>query len=158
MRRGDRAVLEQERILSFIEKCKICCLAFGGGEYPYVIPLNFGEKVRDGKLTLYFHGAGEGLKYQRLREDNRVAFSMYVEEELVIKEPACSSTMLYESVCGKGRAFLAETVEEKLDALKTIMLHYAKDKQEFEFAEKAVEKTSVIRVEVEAVTGKTNRS
>ena len=106
---------------------------------------------------LYFHGAGEGIKFERLREDNRVAFSMYATEELVLKEPACASTMLYESVCGTGRAFVVEGTEEKTEALTAIMRHYDKNKKEFEFSIKAVEKTTVIRLEVEEMTGKTNR-
>lgn len=76
MRRNDRAVVEQERILAMVKKCSVCSLAFAGGAFPYVIPLNFGEKAADGKTVLYFHGAGEGIKFERLREDNRVAFSM----------------------------------------------------------------------------------
>ena len=106
MRRNDRAVVEQERILAMVKKCSVCSLAFAGGAFPYVIPLNFGEKAADGKTVLYFHGAGEGIKFERLREDNRVAFSMYATEELVMKEPASASTKLYESVCGTGRAFV----------------------------------------------------
>lgn len=157
MRRNDRAVVEQERILAMVKKCSVCSLAFAGGAFPYVIPLNFGEKAADGKTVLYFHGAGEGIKFERLREDNRVAFSMYATEELVLKEPACASTMLYESVCGTGRAFVVEGTEEKTEALTAIMRHYDKNKTEFEFSIKAVEKTTVIRLEVEEMTGKTNR-
>ena len=70
MRRNDRAVVEQERILAMVKKCSVCSLAFAGGAFPYVIPLNFGEKAADGKTVLYFHGAGEGIKFERLREDN----------------------------------------------------------------------------------------
>lgn len=73
MRRNDRAVVEQERILAMVKKCSVCSLAFAGGAFPYVIPLNFGEKAADGKTVLYFHGAGEGIKFERLREDNRVS-------------------------------------------------------------------------------------
>ena len=82
---------------------------------------------------------------------------MYATEELVLKEPACASTMLYESVCGTGRAFVVEGTEEKTEALTAIMRHYDKNKKEFEFGIKAVEKTTVIRLEVEEMTGKTNR-
>lgn len=158
MRRKDRAVTEQERILSIMEKCGVCSLAFAGGTHPYVIPLNFGVKVMDGKTALYFHGAGEGIKFDRLREDNRAAFSMYATEELVLKEPACSSTMLYESVCGSGRVFVVGEAEEKLEALTAIMRHYDRNNTDFEFGIKAVESTAVIRLDVEEMTGKTNRT
>lgn len=157
MRRKDRAIMDPERISAIMEKCSVCSLAFAGSGYPYVIPLNFGEKTVDGRTVLYFHGAGEGIKFDRLREDNRVAFSMYAAEELALKEPACSTTMLYESVCGVGKVFPVDEAEEKLEALKAIMRHYDKNHREFDFAVKAVEKTAVLRLEVEEMTGKTNR-
>lgn len=41
MRRNDRAVVEQERILAMVKKCSVCSLAFAGGAFPYVIPFEF---------------------------------------------------------------------------------------------------------------------
>lgn len=166
MERKTPAACEQEKAEKLVSVCREILLNARNELYlnlrfmdafPYVIPLNFGEKAADGKTVLYFHGAGEGIKFERLREDNRVAFSMYATEELVLKEPACASTMLYESVCGTGRAFVVEGTEEKTEALTAIMRHYDKNKKEFEFGIKAVEKTTVIRLEVEEMTGKTNR-
>ena len=69
MRRNDRAVVEQERILAMVKKCSVCSLAFAGGAFPYVIPLNFGEKAADGKTVLYFHGAGEGIKFVEISKE-----------------------------------------------------------------------------------------
>lgn len=158
MRRKDREITEKNEIYNIMERCSVCSLALSGGAYPYVLPLNFGAGERDGKAVLYFHGAGEGTKLQRLKEDNRAAFSMYAGEELVLKEPACSTTMLYESVCGYGRLSLVEQTQEKLEALKLIMRQYGRGNTEFEFDGRAVEKTAVIRLDVEEMTGKTNRT
>lgn len=157
MRRKDRAVMEENAIREIMKKCRVCSLALSGGGYPYVIPLNFGVVQKDGKTVLYFHGAGEGTKFERLERDSKAAFSMYAEEELVLKKPACSTTMLYESVCGTGKVFVVETAEEKLEALKSIMRQYDRNSTEFEFDSRVVEKTGVIRLEVEEMTGKTNR-
>ncbi|WP_294150633.1 pyridoxamine 5'-phosphate oxidase family protein [uncultured Clostridium sp.] len=157
MRRKDRGIENQNEIMEIIKRCRVCSLAFSGEDYPYVIPINFGVGVKDGKTVFYFHGAGEGTKFDRIKCDNRTAFSMYAEEELVLKEPACKTTMLYESVCGTGRASVVEDMEEKYEALNLIMRQYDRESGAFEFDARVVEKTAVFKLEVEDMTGKTNR-
>lgn len=156
MRRKDRGIENQNEIMEIIKRCRVCSLAFSGEDYPYVIPINFGAGVQDGKTVLYFHGAGEGTKFERIKYDNRAAFSMYAEEELVLKEPACKTTMLYMSVCGTGKAYVVEDAEEKYEALNLIMRQYDRESEAFEFDPRIVEKTNVFKLEVEEMTGKSN--
>ena len=111
-------------------------------------------------MNMSFQDSGRCILHSLLIKNGKqkpVSYTHLATEELVLKEPACASTMLYESVCGTGRAFVVEGTEEKTEALTAIMRHYDKNKKEFEFGIKAVEKTTVIRLEVEEMTGKTNR-
>lgn len=156
MRRKDREIENQNAIMEIIKRCRVCSLAFSGGDYPYVIPINFGAGIKDGNPVLYFHGAGEGTKFDRIKCDDRTAFSMYREKELMIKEPACKSTMLYESVCGTGRMSVVEDMEEKYEAFNLIMRQYDSGKESFEFDSRVVEKTTVLKLNVEEMAGKTN--
>ena len=76
MRRSDREIKDIEGIIQVMEKCDVCRLAFYDGGYPYILPLNFGMQVHEDQITLYFHGADEGKKYELMEKDNRVGFEM----------------------------------------------------------------------------------
>ena len=157
MRRKDRAVEDREEIKKMVEACGECSLAFNGEEYPYVIPINFGEVWDGEKVSLYFHCAKEGEKIERMKRDNRVSFSMYILEELKIFAPACKSTIVYSSVCGIGRLESVEEKEEKIRGLDAIMRHLDKKTEHFEFNEKVVEQTAVLKLTVEQITAKSSR-
>ena len=99
MRRGERAIESKDGQKAILEHCRVCSLAFSGDEYPYVIPLNYGFVWNEDQETpvLYFHGAPVGTKIEHMERDNRVAFCVQNEKEIKILEPACRSTMIYES-------------------------------------------------------------
>ncbi|MDE6232030.1 MAG: pyridoxamine 5'-phosphate oxidase family protein [Lachnospiraceae bacterium] len=151
MRRNDREIKEFENIVSVMEKCDVCRLAFNTEDYPYILPLNFGMEIEDGKVTLYFHGANEGRKYELMAKDNRVCFEMDCSHRLVTDEESGSCTMEYESVIGQG---LVEIVpdEEKYNALCILMKHY--HKEEFPFNKNIIPQTTLFKVTVNKVTGK----
>lgn len=151
MRRNDREIKEFENIVSVMEKCDVCRLAFNTEDYPYILPLNFGMEIEDGKVTLYFHGANEGRKYELMAKDNRVCFEMDCSHRLVTEEESGNCTMEYESVIGQG---LAEIVpdEEKYNALCILMKHY--HKEEFPFNKNIIPQTTLFKVTVNKVTGK----
>jgi len=60
--------------------------------------------------------------------------------------------MKYQSVIGFGRARLIEDPAEKAAGLQALMRHYGEGP--FSFDPGVLEKTAVIRVEVESLTGK----
>lgn len=64
-------------------------------------------------------------------------------------ETACAYSYRYQSVMGRGRIRLIEEYEEKVHGLQAIMAHYSRDR-EFAFGEEAVNRTAVIKLEVEA--------
>ena len=64
MRRSDREIIDEQELLQVISECDVCRLALNDEEVPYILPLNFGEEVSDGRLYLYFHGAAEGSTSQ----------------------------------------------------------------------------------------------
>lgn len=60
MRRKDREITDFDEMVSVMRRCDVCRLAFQDGDVPYIVPLNFGMKVKEDSVTLYFHGALEG--------------------------------------------------------------------------------------------------
>mgnify|MGYP000039861671 CR=1 FL=1 len=59
MRRKDRELKDMADIVSIAKRETVCTVAFHDEPCPYLIPLNYGAEVEDGKLILYFHGAKE---------------------------------------------------------------------------------------------------
>lgn len=152
MRRTDREVKEMEDILSIIEKCDVCRLAFFDEEYPYIIPLNFGYSYENEELLLYFHGAKVGKKIDLIAANNKVGFEMDCSHELIEGGEACEYSMAFESVCGNGQVELLNQ-DAKIHALNKLMKQYT-SKEDFQFNEKALAVTEVFQVNVSSITGK----
>ncbi|MCD8087352.1 MAG: pyridoxamine 5'-phosphate oxidase family protein [Oscillospiraceae bacterium] len=152
MRRTDREIRDINEIIQVMEQCDVCRLALNDeAGYPYILPLNFGMRVEDGQITLYFHGAETGRKYELLARDNRVSFEMDRGHNLVLDEEQGNCTMEYESVIGRGRVDIVPE-EEKMEALHILMAHYRRE--DFPFNEAAVPRTTIMRLTVEQLTGK----
>ena len=103
MRRHDREITDKNEILEIMNRCDVCRLAFNDGDYPYILPLNFGLEEKDGHIILYFHSALEGYKSELIKRDNRVSFEMDCKHELKYDDEKGYCTMAYESVIGRGR-------------------------------------------------------
>ena len=85
MRRNDREITEFSEMTDVMKRCDVCRLALNDEEgYPYLLPLNFGMEETDGRVTLYFHGAKEGKKYDLIRKDARASFEMDCSHRLVL--------------------------------------------------------------------------
>lgn len=151
MRRTDREVTAKEDMIAIMKKCDVCRIALNNGDYPYILPLNFGMEVKDGKVELYFHGAMEGMKYDLIQKDNRASFEMDCEHRLVTEIERGSCTMAYESVIGQGHIeVLADS--EKYEGLCILMKHY--HQEEFPFDQAVIPRTKVFKLVVDHMTGK----
>lgn len=155
MRRRDREIKDMDEIIRIMERCDVCRLALHDGTYPYILPLNFGFRSEDGRVVLYFHGADAGKKYELIRKDNHVGFEMDCAHRLVTGPEACSCSMEYESVVGRGRIeFVPE--EEKVRALRILMEHYCPEEIS-PLNQTVISKTAVMKLVVEEMTGKAHR-
>lgn len=153
MRRSDREIKDFNKIIAVMEKCDVCRLAINDEEYPYIVPLNFGMEVQDEKVTLYFHGAVEGKKYDLIQKNNKVSFEMDCSHQLITDYESGNCTMNYESVIGYG---IIEVVadEDKQKALDILMAHYPVA-DDFQYNLGVVPRTKVLKLHVLALTGKT---
>ena len=48
---------DPEKIAAVIAACPCCRLAFSDHGKPYVVPVNFGHTVENGRHIFYFHGS-----------------------------------------------------------------------------------------------------
>ena len=148
MRRKDKEINDIALIEDIIFKARVCRLALYENAQPYIVPLCFGYKDN----ILYFHSAPEGKKLDILRNNNKVCFEFDTDHELVMGEKACGCSMKYRSVIGFGKAKFVEDIESKRRALDIIMHHYSDGS--FEYPRESIQKTVIITVEVETMTGK----
>lgn len=155
MRRKDREVTEFDALLDIVRRCDVCRLAIPHEPLPYLVPLNFGEEVVGNTLYLYFHSAQEGTKLDLLRQHPQVTFEMDCGHQLVLNDEKMSCTMAYESIIGWGKVDFCAN-QEKVHGLDIIMRHY--HAEDFPYSQAPIPQTTVLRLKVEAMTGKHRRA
>ena len=148
MRRRDREITDKQEILEVMRKCDVCRIALHDGDYPYIVPLNFGLQVENDMPVLYFHGALEGKKYELIEKDNRASFEMDCGHQLILDKAQGNCAMEYESVIGQGYIEMLNE-EEKYEALRILMKQYRRE--DFPFNEKVIPMTAVFRLRVESM-------
>ena len=154
MRRSDREITDYNEMLEVIRKCDVCRLALNDGEYPYIVPLNFGMEIENDRVVFYFHGATEGKKYDLMRKNNKASFEMDCSHTLFTDDEKGNCSMAYESIIGRGTVEIVEA-EEKQAGLTSIMKHY--HKQDFAYNKAVIPATNVFKLTVETMTGKRRR-
>ncbi len=146
MRKRERAVTEEDAIHDILARGKVLHLGLCDGDQPYVVPMNYGFLYREGRLQFYLHGAREGYKYEVIKRNPKVSFSVECDVMPFEGKTACQYGTAYASVLGKGKAVLVEDVQEKITALAELMR--AQTGKEFAFDEKLVSIVNVIRLDI----------
>jgi uncharacterized protein len=149
MRKADREIKDKAAIRAIMEEAQVCRIGFSDDGMPYIVPMNFGL----GENCLYLHCATAGLKFDILRKNDRVCFEMDLLREIVRGGSGCGWTARYESIIGFGRAVIVEIPDEKKTAIDRIMEHYGAEGP-FSYLDKILAHTTVIRIDIESVTGK----
>ena len=153
MRRKDREVTDPVKIREIMTACTCCRLGLCSEGRAYIVPLNFGLEEKEGHYVLYFHSALEGRKMDLLRKSGWVSFEMDRGHEIMEHPNSSHCSARYECVMGGGRVTLLEDREEKKAGLAALMLHDTGTGQ-WEFEDAMVDKTAVIRLDVEELTCK----
>lgn len=154
MRRAERGFDSMEQILGVMMEAQVCRVAFNGDAYPYIVPMNFGYLYDGERLALYFHCAAEGEKIDRMRRDPRVAFEFDTRCEIIGHGRACDYTMRYQSVVGWGR-LQAVQGEERAIGLQALMRQVVPGRT-FTLDEAALGRVTILRLDVDEITGKSN--
>lgn len=153
MRRKEREIIDQEKIDAVIRDCDCCRLGLADGISPYIVPLNFGYERREGKAVFYFHTAREGRKIDLIEKNGYAGFELDTHHKVNTHETACGHSFRFQSVIGAGKVSIVSDRQERLWALELIMRRHTGQK-DWKFDEKAVGAVSIIRLDVEEMTGK----
>jgi hypothetical protein len=148
MRRKDREITDRDAMESILHEALVCRIGMAQGSEPYVVPVCFA--YRNG--AIYFHSANEGRKIAILKENPRCCIEVDRFEGAIRDENPCKWEMRYRSVICAGVACFVEDPEEKREALNLILRHYKGDPRQF--TEREMKPVSVIRIDIDEMTGK----
>ena len=152
MTKRERQITDQKEILDILDRSVIMHLGLVDGDEPYVVPMNYGYTMEDGKLVLYLHSAVRGKKLDMLRANPKVFFEMDCDRMSFEGKVPCQYGMVYSSVMGRGTARIVEDVEEKMQAMSLLMK--TQTGKDFSFHERLVSIVAVIRIDVSEYTAK----
>ncbi|MDR0325294.1 MAG: pyridoxamine 5'-phosphate oxidase family protein [Oscillospiraceae bacterium] len=149
MRRADREIKDFDEIIDVLRRAESIRLGINGDPFPYVVPLSFGFEVRDGKVTVYFHGAKEGFKHELLAKNNAVCVEADIFHRYARSENGLTTE--YESVIGFGRAIVAEE-EDAAHGMDLLLEHCGYPG--FAYDRAVLKIMRVYKIELLSITGK----
>ena len=152
MTRREFEVKDPGVIRDILDGSKFLHLGLVDDGMPYVVPMNYGYKMEDGKLTLYLHSAVKGYKLDVIAKNPTCCFEMDWGVEPFEGKIPCQYGITYYSLMGRGKAVLVEDVKEKEAAMTLLMK--AQTGKDFEFNERLGSIVSVIRIDVSEYTAK----
>ena len=152
MTKRERQVTDLQQIQEILDKAKVMHLGLCENNEPYVVPMNYGYTMEDGKLVIYLHSAVRGKKLDMIQANPKVFFAIDCDRMPFEGEKPCQYGLVYSSVMGKGIATIVEDVEEKMKAMSVLMK--TQTGKDFTFDERLVSIVAVIRIDVEEYTAK----
>lgn len=152
MTRREFEVTEPAEIREILEESKVLHLGLVDEGMPYVVPMNYGYTLEDGKLTLYLHSAAQGYKLDVIRRNDLCCFEMECGLTPFQGKVACQYGISYYSLMGRGHVAIVEDVEEKKRAMTLLMK--TQTGEDFSFDERLVSIVTVLRIDVDTCTAK----
>jgi uncharacterized protein len=154
MRRPERGIKDQKIIKALLDQSQVGRMAtINRKGYPVIKPLNF--LYRDGKI--YFHSSKKGEKISDIRRGSPVCFELDQPIAYVLaRGPACKASYYYRSVIIKGKAALVNARRRKMEILDGLMEKYQPEGNYEGIAAEILEKTAVVEISIEEITGKEN--
>ena len=152
MTKRERQVTDPQQIREILDTAQVVHLGLCVDNEPYVVPMNYGYTMEDGKLTLYLHSAVRGKKLDMIRTNPKVFFEMDCDRKPFEGNLPCQYGLSYSSLMGRGTASIVEDVEEKKKAM-SILMKTQTDK-DFSFEDRLVSIVTVIRIDAAEYTAK----
>ena len=152
MTKRELQITDENQIRNIMNKAKVLHLGLCVDNEPYVVPMNYGYTMEDGKLVLYLHSAVRGKKLDMIRANCKVFFELDCDLAPFEGEKPCQYGLAYSSVMGRGIATIVEDVPEKMKAMSILMK--TQTEKDFTFNDRLVSIVTVIRIDVSEYTAK----
>lgn len=150
--RREQEVTDINEIIGILDRAKVVHVGMIDGDVPYVVPMNYGYTLENGKLTLYLHGAKAGRKLDVLRTNPKVFIEIDTDILPFEEKTACHYGICYSSVMGEGVAEIVEDAEGKKSGLSILMK--TQTGKDFEFNDRMASVVTVIKIHVSDFTAK----
>jgi len=157
MRRREREITDRMTLRQIICNNNQAVISMTDGVTPYGVMLNYAPLFDGKRLTMYFHAAEDGRKLDILRQNPAVSvFVNDVANTKIISAGSNSAnwTTHYRSVILSGSIKLLTDYAQKDDAIRIFMRHYTDEP--VEFPEAVLERTMMLKLTVDRMTGKQN--
>ena len=152
MTKRELQITDLDQIRKILDTAGVLYLGLAADNEPYVVPMNYGYAMEDGKLTLYLHSAVKGKKLDMIRSNPNVFFALDCDRTPFEGKVACQYGLAYSSVMGRGTAHIVDDVEEKKKAMSVLMK--TQTQKDFSFEDRLVSIVAVIRIDVSEYTAK----
>ena len=152
MTKRERQITDPGQIQQILDTAKVLYLGLAVDNMPYVVPMNYGYVMEDGKLTLYVHSAVRGKKLDMIQLNPNVFFTLDCDRVPFEGVMPCQYGMAYSSIMGQGKASIVEDVEEKKQAMTILMK--TQTEKDFTFEDRLVSVVTVVRIDVSEYTAK----
>ncbi len=154
MRHPERQIKNRDTIAGLLRNAHIGRMAtINQKGIPVIKPVNF--LYLDDKI--YVHSSKKGEKAEDVRRGSPVCFEL--DEPIAYRsagEMACKAGYYYRSIIMKGKAIFIEDRDTKLAILERMMEKYQPEGSRWKFEIEVLEKTALIEIEVQEMTGKEN--
>ncbi|MCK5148704.1 pyridoxamine 5'-phosphate oxidase family protein [bacterium] len=152
MRNQQRSVKDDAAMMDVLSGAQYVVIAMCQENQPYVITLSCG--LDRGKRALYFHTAIKGLKLDIMDKNARVSFTAI--DDLGYQYKKCSHK--FRSVVGFGTLVRVTDRDEMRHGFEVLMDHLEPEpdplKKKFLDKESIYQKTVMLRLDIENMTGK----
>lgn len=150
MRRKQKKEITAEALEQLLIRSRRGVLSVIGDDgYPYGVPVNYLFDPENGRI--YFHGAMAGHKADAIRNNDKVCFTVYGNEQIKNEPwaPYLQSAVIF------GRCRLIESREDTLAAVKMLAMKYFPSE---ELADMEIEsdgyRVGIYEIMIEHMTGK----
>jgi nitroimidazol reductase NimA-like FMN-containing flavoprotein (pyridoxamine 5'-phosphate oxidase superfamily) len=152
MRHPERKIKNGETIKAILQQSAVGRIGTVNRKgFPVIKPVNFlywNEKI-------YIHSSMKGEKIRDIRQGSPVCFE--VDEPIAYgtaQETACTGNYYYRSIVVKGTAALVTFRKRRLEILEKLMEKYQPEGGYAGMPEETLQKTAVIEISFQEVTGK----
>ena len=152
MTRRELEITDIRKIEEILEKGKVLRLGLVDEGMPYIVPMNYGFEMEDGRLTIYLHSGCKGYKLDVIRAKPVCCFELECDVTPFEGEKPCQNGMAYSSVMGRGEIHIIEEPADKIRAMQILMK--TQTGRDFDFTERELSAVAMLRIDVSEYTAK----
>ncbi len=154
MRHPEREIKNRDTVTGLLRTAHVGRIAtINQKGIPIIKPVNFlylNERI-------YIHSSQKGEKAEDIKRGSPVCFE--VDDPIAYRaagEMACKAGYYYRSIIIKGKAVFIEDRSRKLAILEKMMEKYQPGGGRWKFEAEVLEKTALIEIQIQEMTGKEN--